>query len=382
MLTPHTRSIVAATAPVIAERIGSITPVFYKRMFEAHPELLDGMFSRANQRSGEQPRALAASIVGFATALLESDSAPQELIERIAHKHTALGVTAEQYQIVYENLFSAIADDLGEAATTEVVAAWTEIYWLFADILIARERTLYGQQANDRMWMPWRVSERIVRTPLVTEFAFEPADDTPVTEATAGQFVSVKVTMPDGLRQARQYTLLQPGIGRRIAVRRDEEGEVSPVLHDSIQVGDVVELSNPYGSITLDAEADPLVLVSAGIGCTPTLSYLEAMVAAGSEREVVVLHADRDSEAWAFGSRVTELVDRLPGARMRVWFDDVDGFGTLRLGDAELPDDARIQLCGPLPFMKGLHDEARASGIPDERVRYEIFGPDIWLAGV
>ena len=161
MLSEKSHPVIEATAAVVAEHMPEITPKFYAHMFEAHPELLDGLFSRANQRSGEQAQALAGSIVRFAVHQLEHpDSLPEAVLARIAHKHTALGITEDQYQIVYENLFWAIADVLGDAVTPEVAEAWTEVYWLMADALIKLEKGLYAKQANDKMWLDWKVASK------------------------------------------------------------------------------------------------------------------------------------------------------------------------------------------------------------------------------
>ncbi len=139
-----------------------------------------------------------------------------------------------------------------------------------ADALIKLEKGLYAAQANGTMWSPWRVA---AKTPAGTgsmTFTLEPADDTPITPALPGQYVSVKVTLPDGLRQVRQYSLSgDAGTSRSFTTKKDDGGEVSPVLHDTVQVGDILEISNPYGEITLKEGEGPVVLASAGIGCTP-----------------------------------------------------------------------------------------------------------------
>ena len=86
---------------------------------------------------------------------------------------------------------------------------------------------------------------------------FEPADDTPMTESKGGQYVSVTVPARDGLRQARQYTLLPSEKNqRRIAVKLDPNGEMTSILHE-LKVGDVVELSNPTATLTLEGSATP-----------------------------------------------------------------------------------------------------------------------------
>ena len=75
-----------------ARRLDTIAARFYETMFSDRPELLDGLFNRGNQRSGEQRRALAGSIASFAGALLDNpDERPDALLTRIAHKHAAAG---------------------------------------------------------------------------------------------------------------------------------------------------------------------------------------------------------------------------------------------------------------------------------------------------
>ena len=41
MLSEKSRPIIEATLPIIADRIGHITPDFYERMFAARPDLMD-----------------------------------------------------------------------------------------------------------------------------------------------------------------------------------------------------------------------------------------------------------------------------------------------------------------------------------------------------
>jgi hemoglobin-like flavoprotein len=54
------------------------------------------VFNQANQETGEQRQALAASVVAFAGWLVGNDDAPfQPVVERIAHKHASLAVRPE-----------------------------------------------------------------------------------------------------------------------------------------------------------------------------------------------------------------------------------------------------------------------------------------------
>jgi nitric oxide dioxygenase len=397
MLSAESAAVLRATLPAVAGALDEITERFYGAMFRDRPELLDGMFNRGNQASGTQRRALAGAVAGFASALLANPGArPDALLERIAHKHTAVGVTEDQYTVVHKYLFGAITEVLGEAVTPEVAAAWDEVYWLMAGALIAREARLYQAAgvAPGGIWRPWTVVERRVETPDVVSFLLRPADGEPAPAARAGQYVSVRATMPDGVRQLRQYSLsCDPGGQlRRITVKRvaggdgTPEGEVSNLLHRTVRVGDELTLSAAFGDIVLDADDTPLVLVSAGIGCTPLVGMLDRLAATGSDRPVLVLHADRSPGDHALRAETRRLADRLPHAQTVFWYERPGPAepearaGLMDLSEVTVPADATVYLCGPLPFMRSVRTALLARGVPARRVRYEVFGPDLWQA--
>ncbi|MFG2513904.1 globin domain-containing protein [Streptomyces sp. NPDC048584] len=401
MLSAGSAAVVRATLPAVGGALDEITTRFYGTMFRDRPELLDGMFNRGNQASGVQRRALAGSIAGFATALLDDpDMRPDSLLERIAHKHASIGITDDQYTIVHKYLFGAIAEVLGDAVTPEVAAAWDEVYWLMAGALIGREARLYqdaGVEPGD-VWRRWTVVGRRTETPDVVSFLLRPADGLPAPRARAGQYVSVRVRMADGVRQLRQYSLSSDPGGelRRITVKRvagasgAPDGEVSHLLHDQVREGDELTLSAPFGDVFLDDPAEattPVVLVSAGIGGTPMTGILAHLAALGSPRPVLVLHADRSPAEHALRTETGELVRRLPDARAVFWYErpgpeEPDAReGLMNLDGVELPEDAAVFLCGPLPFMRDIRTRLLGAGVPAQRIRYEVFGPDLWLPG-
>ncbi|WP_411149208.1 globin domain-containing protein [Streptomyces sp. A30] len=401
MLSAESAAVVRATLPAVAGALDEITTRFYGAMFRDRPELLDGMFNRGNQASGAQRRALAGSIAAFATALLDDpDTRPDTLLTRIAHKHAAVGVTDDQYTIVHKYLFGAIAEVLGDAVTPEVAAAWDEVYWLMAGALIAQEARLY-QDAGvgpGRIWRQWTVVDRRTETPDVVSFLLRPADGEPVPPARAGQYVSVRAQMPDGGHQLRQYSLSSAPGGnvRRITVKRVRgdagapDGEVSNLLYGQCRTGDELTLSAPFGDVVLDDPADaaaPVVLVSAGIGCTPMTSMLAHLATVGSTRPVRVLHADHSPADHALRTETRELVEQLPDARAHFWYEQpgeeepAARVGLMDLHGIELPDGAMVFLCGPLPFMRAVRGQLLAAGIPARNIRYEVFGPDLWLPG-
>ncbi|MFC8683412.1 globin domain-containing protein [Microbacterium ureisolvens] len=395
-LSPESEAIVRATAGVVAEHAEEITKVFYPAMFAAHPELLR-VFNRANQAIGEQPKALAASVVAFAVQLIDPD-APDftPVMRRIAHKHVSLGIQARQYTIVGHHLLDAVGTVLGDAVTPEVRAAWDEVYWLFGVSLIAEEAKLYAQGGTDpeHPWRPYRVVERFEESDEVFSLLLAPVEGETPSHHT-GQYIAIAVDLPDGSRQPRQYTISSGprGDSLRVTIKRVRgadgapDGQVSTWLHENAQPGTVLDVSRPAGDVVLDDSEQPLVLVSAGIGITPVAAILEDLSRRQPQRTVRLFHADRAHDTHALYASLRRQVLAMGDAKAQNWYEtDADTAPTLHpalpgfmdLSTVELPDDATVFMCGPLPFMRISRATLMARGIPSERIHYEVFGPDLW----
>ncbi|WP_406470095.1 globin domain-containing protein [Streptomyces hirsutus] len=392
MLSEQSAATVRATLPAVGGALGEITERFYAGMFEARPELLRDLFNRGNQAAGTQREALAGSIAAFATHLLaHPDTRPDAMLGRIAHKHASLGITPDQYAIVHEHLFAAIAEVLGEAVTPEVAAAWEEVYWLMANALVAIEKRLYEEQDGPG-WREWEVVERVTETADVVSFRLRPADGGPVRDFRPGQYVSVRVALDDGARQIRQYSLSgAPGPDeRQFSVKRvhdggTPEGEVSGHLHARVRAGDVLELSEAYGDLVLDAApGTPLLLASAGIGVTPMTAMLAHLAGHGHDAPVTVVHGDRSPADHALRGDHEAYAAKLPDAAMHLFYeqDAPAGASTGYVDLTGIPVAAgtRAYLCGPLPFMRRVREQLLGKGVAPADIHYEVFGPDLWLA--
>ena len=406
MLSPTSTSVIQATLPVVGAAIGEITPLFYRKMFAAEPALERDLFNRGNQAAGDQPRALAAAVATYATALVDPDSPhPRELLARIGHKHASLGITEPQYEIVHEHLFAAIVEVLGDAVTPEVAAAWDEVYWMMARDLIDLEKGLYAEAGvtAEEIWRDVVVSERGQQSPDTVSFVLAAADGTMLPAARPGQYVSVAVTLPDGARQIRQYSLTGAhpagqwsfsvkAIPASLAQDGTEipEGEVSNFLHRNLFEGDRLTVSPPFGDLVLDDSEDPLLLISAGIGTTPIIGMLHHLQHTGSERTVTVVHADRSPARHAHRVQLKQLVEALPQASLQRWYEDLGGrparddfrVGFVDLSEVDIAAEARAYLCGPLPFMESVRGALVDRGVAADRIHYEVFGPDKWVAAV
>ena len=396
LLSPSSEAVIAATAAVVAEHAEQITACFYPRMFAARPELLR-VFNLANQATGEQSRALAASVVAYAVQLIDPSAPPfGHVMTRIAHKHASLGIRPEQYTIVGHHLLAAVGEVLGAAVTPAVAQAWDEVYWLFATQLIAEEARLYARAGVDPAMptRPFRVARRIEETDDVVSLVLEPADGAPVPEIEPGQYVSLFVDLPGGDRQPRQYTVSSTSVGTRlqVTVRKVHgtngapAGRVSSFLNDSVAVGDLLDVSAPAGDLVVPSSDSPLLLATAGAGITTVLPIVEHIARTQPQRQVIVAHADRTAKDHALRETVLHAGRQIDDFTRYTWYESVAAddsrsrTGFMDLADIPLPPDVHVFTCGPLPFMRQVRGALLARGVPADHIRYEVFGPDLWAA--
>jgi ferredoxin-NADP reductase/ferredoxin len=225
-----------------------------------------------------------------------------------------------------------------------------------------------------------------------------PADDAAPTAPTpAGQYLTVRLRPGgDAPPLVRNYSLSEvPGErGYRISVKR--EGAASRYLHERVTVGDVLDVAAPRGSFVLRGGTRPVVLISAGVGATPVLAMLHALVRERSTRSVWWLHGARNREEHAFGPEVDALLAALPGARRLIAYSrptaadvsgaDYDIAGRLDLAALEragVPEDADYYLCGPDGFMRAIGAALTARGVAPEDVATEAFGAvPVYASGI
>ena len=236
---------------------------------------------------------------------------------------------------------------------------------------------------------PVRVAARDPESTDVFSFTLRRADGGPVLPAMPGQYVIVRLhPAAAGPPIFRSYSLSGPASTQhyRISVKIEPNGVAGAFLRDHINVGDVFEVSSPRGSFILKTAERPLVLLSAGIGVTPVLAMLYSLVAAGSTREVVWLHAARDGAHHPFAAEARRLVQALAHGRSYVCYSrptsndtvglNFDAIGHLSqsvFDEVRIPQAAEVYLCGPNRFMSEMKEGLRGAGVELERIHTEIF---------
>jgi nitric oxide dioxygenase len=164
------------------------------------------------------------------------------------------------------------------------------------------------------------------------------------------------------------------------------DGQVSSYLHDNLAVGDILDVSAPSGDFVVTRSDSPLLLASAGAGITTVLPIVEHIARTQPQRPVVVAHADRTARDHALRETVLHMGRQIDNLTAYAWYEKLDPGdthareGLMDLSEIPLPADIQVFTCGPLPFMRHVRESLLARGIPADRIRYEVFGPDLWAA--
>lgn len=388
MLSVQDRAIIKSTVPLLESGGEALITHFYRMMLSEYPQVRP-LFNQAHQASGDQPRALANGVLMYARHIDQLDQLG-DLVAKIINKHVALQILPEHYPIVGTCLLRAISEVLGEEiATPQVMSAWAAAYGQLADILIGAETSIYDQK--EQAPGGWRgarefiVADKVQESSEIISFYFEPADKGPILASEPGQYIGMQLFL-DGEEIRRNYSLssLSNSKHYRISVKREPNGRASNHLHDQLHVGDSIQLFPPSGEFTLTESDKPLVLISGGVGITPTLAMLEA--ALKTERPVHFIHCARNGSVHAFRDWIDDLAERHPQLQRFYCYAEDDGVSPAAhkvglLSEEQLAEwmpehrDVDAYFLGPKGFMAAIKRHLKALGVPEKQSRYEFFGP-------
>jgi ferredoxin-NADP reductase len=209
----------------------------------------------------------------------------------------------------------------------------------------------------------------------------------------AGQHVDVRLVAEDGYQAQRSYSIASPPENSHVELTIEciKDAEVSPYLHDVLQIGDGVEVRGPIGGYFVwdVQQRGPLLLVAGGSGIVPLMAMLRHRAhfdAAEQARSPVhLLYSARTADDIIYRE---ELATMAKSADVSVFITltrdaPVDWTGYRRRIDRTMLDEvawpaaqnARAFVCGPTPLVEAAANLLVDIGYDAKRIRTERFGP-------
>ncbi len=193
-----------------------------------------------------------------------------------------------------------------------------------------------------------------------------------------GQYYTLRLTAPDGYQAIRSYSVASSPLDEgeiELTVDCLTDGEVSPFLHDVVEIGDELEVRGPLTEYFTWQGSSPLLLVGGGSGVVPLMSMLRHRRRALPQVPAHLLYSVRSPDDVFYRDELGEettltYTRRTPEA----WTGATGRIEPGLLSRLAWPD-GMAYVCGPNGFVETATRLLMESGYEPERIRTERFGP-------
>ena len=216
-----------------------------------------------------------------------------------------------------------------------------------------------------------RVQAVVYQTVDIKSYVLVDPQGAALPEFSAGAHIDVH--LQNGL--IRQYSLCGSSLDRyvyKIGVLKEKSGAGgSEFMHECVQVGQLLEISEPKHMFRLNAQADRHLLVAGGIGVTPILSMLHILER--EQSDYIFHYCTRAAESTAFRSDIDALVRH---GKVYMHFDGGNPAHGLNLRETlkQHTVGTHLYCCGPKGMMEAV--KSASNHWPDGTVHFEYFSQE------
>lgn len=255
-----------------------------------------------------------------------------------------------------------------------------------------------GDQSKNDVFQNVEITRKQKESDTITSFYLTPLRKKVLDDYIPGQFLPVRLADNErGQNLLRSYTLSRAPHAEsyRISVKREEQGEASQLLHDHLQVGNIIKVGKPAGHFTLQQNNHAIVFISGGVGITPMMAMLEGIIREVEQgkyphsgpRPVWFIHSTRNAQSQAFARQLSAWEQRYPWLHIHTAYSNPDAndeLGKTHQSEGRLSidglksilpfDQYDFYLCGSEGFMRTLYKGLVATGVDRAQIFYEFFG--------
>jgi ferredoxin-NADP reductase len=272
----------------------------------------------------------------------------------------------------------------------------------FEEILASAGEKGMKRKKPERAWKGFRnfiVDKKVPESRTITSFYLVPEDGEPLPVYMPGQFLTFRLSIPGHPKPViRTYSLSECPCHAeyyRITIKREpppEDPEIisgSNYFHNLVEPGTRLQVAASRGDFFLNPQEEtPVILLSGGVGLTPMISMLNAIVDSGKNRPTWFVHGTRNGIHHAMCRHMRRAAAENDNITVHIRYSqpqledvkgrDYDSTGHLSVDLLKelLPNkDIDFYLCGPPPFMNSMLKGLWDWGVPESRIRFELFGP-------
>ncbi|SNS22997.1 NAD(P)H-flavin reductase [Geodermatophilus saharensis] len=343
---------------------------FYAHLFLTHPETRQ-LFpvSMAHQRD----RLFAA--LGEVVARVDDLDSLVPILQQLGRDHRKFGTVTEHYPAVGASLLATL-EHFDEEWDEALAADWTAAYELVASVMV---------QAADEMsdQPPWWDAEVVAHERRTVDTAVLRLRSKVPLPYRPGESISLETELRPRLwRYYSPANAFRPDGELEIHARAQPGGPVSTALVRQVHVGDVLRLGPPVDHMRFDPDSDrDLLLVAGGTGLAPLKAIVDHVARNGAQRRVDLFVGVRLEEDLYDREDLTRLAQDNPWLTVTVAVseDEHTQFAHGDVGEVVArsgPWGSReAYVAGPPAMVDDTVGRLRQQGLPEERIRTEVFAP-------
>lgn len=217
-----------------------------------------------------------------------------------------------------------------------------------------------------------------------------------------GQFLTIHASIDKKIEKRAYSFSSNPFTDKdlKITIKRVEKGLVSNFVHNTLKIGDKIEVDDPAGSFFVEPSVKSekqYVLFAGGSGVTPMFSIVKSVLTQEPNSKILLIYANQNLESIIFHEEIKTLESQYPEAfkiehivsSSKKNKDNYHaGLATKNLIDSIFSkhnisyDNHQYMICGPFGYMEKIKEILNSNGISREKIKVEVFKkPEIKVTG-
>lgn len=222
---------------------------------------------------------------------------------------------------------------------------------------------------------PVRVAAMRYEALDVLSIELQPLDDTPLPPVEPGAHLDL--VLRNGMSRSYSLSDYAPSFYRLTVAKDARSRGGSAFIHDSLRVGEIVEISAPRNNFPLHESAPFSLFIAGGIGITPFIPMVRRLNELS--RSWRLHYCVRTEDRAALLGEATSLSE-VAGAQLLPHVDEQEGILDLAGVLRDAPADTHAYCCGPIGMLDAYREAAAAAGMDDQHIHFEYFSSDVTAA--
>jgi uncharacterized protein len=270
-------------------------------------------------------------------------------------------------------------------------------------IIATKSSEVNNPKAIRNGYRKFRIIKKVKETENISSFYLAPNDEKPLSAFLPGQYLTFKLNIPGQPRPVNRCYSLSDSPNHpdryRVTIKRigppEENPDAPPGLgsnyfHDSLEENSIVDVKTPGGHFFLDMKKNtPVVLLAGGVGITPVLSMLNAIVALGTKRETWFFLGVQNRAAHVMKDHLETVASENENIRLHICYSrpgpsDFEGQDyqhkervSVDLLKRLLPsNNYDFFICAPPAMVQSLREDLAEWEVPKDKIHFEAFGPE------